>query len=88
VDNHRNSHYPVAARIFGWKHQPKLSENWQLDPCSGRYRRHLYPFETIGDRFVLDFRFATVMVAAACLVASTFTMPHSRFPKRQYGYYR
>ena len=71
VDYHRNSHHFVAARFFGWKHQPKLSENRQLDPCSDRYRRHPHHFETVGDRLVLDLRFAIKQVEAARQAAST-----------------
>jgi hypothetical protein len=59
VDYHRNSNHPVVARFLGWKHQPKLSENRQLDPCFDRYRRHPHRFETIGDRRILDPRFAS-----------------------------
>ena len=76
VDYHRNSNHPVAARFLGWKHQPKLSENRQLDPCFDRYRRHPHRFETIGDRRVLDFRLAIVQVDAAFLaVAPPCAMP-------------
>lgn len=54
MDYRRNSHYPVAARFYGWKHQPKFSENRQLGSCFDRYRPHTSHFETIGGRFVLD----------------------------------
>ncbi len=81
MDYRRNSHHPVAARFFGWKHQRKLSENRRLDPYFDRYRRHPHHFETIGDRRVLDFHFATVQVEAVRQAASTRTMQESIFQK-------
>ena len=59
MDYRRNSRNPVAARLLGWKHKPKLPENRQLDPCFDRYCRHPHHFETVGDRLVLDPRFAS-----------------------------
>jgi hypothetical protein len=40
VDYHRDSIYPVAARLFRSENQSKLPGNRQLDSRSDRYRRH------------------------------------------------
>jgi hypothetical protein len=45
VDYHRNSNNLVAARIFRSEYKSKISENWQLDSRSDRYRRHTHHIE-------------------------------------------
>ena len=48
MDYHCNSSNPVAARLFGWKHKSKLSENRQLDSHSACYCSHPNRSERVG----------------------------------------
>ncbi len=40
MDYHRNSSYPVAARLFRAEHKSRVPANRRLDPHSDRDRRH------------------------------------------------
>jgi len=72
VDYRCNSSNPVATRLFGWKHKPKLPENRQLDSHSARYCPHPNRSERVGD--YLDWCFVE-RGEAAYLAASPLYNP-------------
>ena len=56
VHHHRNSNYPVVARLFRFEHKPEFPENRRVDPHSDCSCRHPHHSESVGDHLVPSYK--------------------------------